>query len=200
MAEKERYSFLLQAKAKQDGYQLDKQAAVYLVENTQEDFDQAASRLKSCVIYASNDKKITLDTVKLLLPETACELSFQWIDQLLYKKEPLDLPDIHDASDLLLCFGQIRYSLTTGLKLKSLLQQHVGIADMKSYFPKLSQQALSMQLKKVEDVSTSYLESLMLLVHEKELELKQDFQQPKAVFIDLVSQITKQKLCLKPVS
>jgi DNA polymerase III delta subunit len=116
---------------------------------------------------------------------------------LVFKYEPLEKPACEDATDFLLFLGQIRYALIAALKVKSLQERGVEAQAMKAYFPKLSPQGLSMQIKKTEGVRVDYLQTVLGLVYDKELELKQDFLQPSGLFKELIAKITEQKLCQK---
>ena len=197
---KDRFLFFLQAEAKKLGFLLDKQAATYLLDNEEGFLDRAKTRLELCALLAKDEKKISLELVQSLLPKVQNEVDFAWIDQLLFKKEPLEMPSCQDASELLLFLGQMRYVLSNALKLKSLVLKGISLDEMKPYFPKLSIQALSMQLKKIEDVSSDYLQNLLTCVFDKELELKQDFLQPASIFIELITKICEFKLCPKQES
>jgi DNA polymerase III subunit delta len=197
---KDRLLFLLQQEAKNRAFSLDKATATYLLDNEEGDLQRSKSRLESCFLLAQKDKKITLELVKALLPQQDLELDFQWVDQLIFKKEQVMMPDCKDATDFLLFLGQMRYVLINALKIKSLQLKHATLDEIKGYFTKLSPQALSMQLKKSDDASLDYLEKVLMLVYDKELELKQEFHQPALLFIELIAKICELKLCLKQES
>jgi hypothetical protein len=197
---KDRLLFLLQAEIKKEGFSIDKQALTYVLDHEEGQLDRAKQRLKSAQLMSAETKKITLEQVKTLLPERLQELDFSWIDQLIYKKEFLEKPECNEASELLLFFGQMRYALNNSLKIKSLQMKLIPMEEFKSYFPKLSPQALVHQIKKTDEVSIFFLEEVLKLVYDKELELKQDFHQPSSIFIELIAKIFELKTCLKPVN
>lgn len=190
---KDRYSLLIQNALKTAGFMIDKAALTYLLDNEQSHLDRASKRLETLMLCAQDSKKITLEIAQSLLPEAPKELDFAWIDQLLFKIEPLSMPECQDASTVLMFLGQMRYVLINALKMKSL--SHLSPPEIKSYFPKLSPQALSFQLKKIEDAPSGFLMDALKLVYDKELELKHDFYQPGAIFIELATKLRELKLC-----
>lgn len=190
---KDRLMFLLQQEAKNQGYLLDKAVSAYIIENEEMKLDRAKSRLESLMLYASSDKKITLSAAEMLLPKVHKDIDFAWIDQLIFKKEPLSKPVCLDATDLLLFLGQMRFVLQGALKIKSLQRKGASLEQMKEYFPKTSTQGLSFQIKKSEEASFEYLEKALMVVYQKEIELKADFSQPPALFMELTSRISELK-------
>jgi len=90
---------------------------------------------------------------------------------------------------VLLFLGQLRYIVNSALKVKSIQIAGGGLNDIQALFPKLSQAALTHQIKKAEELSFEQLKQLSSYVFEKELELKSDFAQPQGVFLDLILKI-----------
>lgn len=190
---KDRLIFLLQQEAKNQGYFIDKGASSYIIDQEQMKLDRAKARLNSLILYAHEDKKITINTVEKLVPQTHKEIDFAWIDQLIFKQELLAKPSCTDATELLLFLGQMRFVLQGALKIKSLQKKGMNLEEMKQFFPKTTIQGLSFQIKKSEEVSFEYLEKALMLVYQAEIELKADFSQPVNLFIELVCKITELK-------
>lgn len=190
---KDRLCFLLQQEAKTQGYLIDKAASSYIIENEEMKLDRAKNRLQSLILYASGDKKITLNLVEALLPKVDQDIDFAWVDSLVFKKEPLTKPVCFDSSDLLLFLGQMRFVLQGALKMKSLQKKGMNLDQIKEFFPKTSTQGLSFQIKKIEDACFEYLEKALMVVYQKEVELKADFSQPSSLFIDLIAKICELK-------
>lgn len=190
---KDRLIFLLEQDAKNQGYLLDKGASAYIIDNEHMKLDRAKVRLASLILYADADKKITLNTVEKLVPQTHKEIDFAWVDQLIFKHEPLAKPSCFDATELLLFLGQMRFVLQGALKIKSLQKKGATLEEIKEFFPKATLQGLSFQVKKSEDVSFDYLEKVLMFVYHTEIELKADFSQPAVLFMELVCKITELK-------
>lgn len=191
---KDRLCFLLQQDAKNQGYVLDKQVSSYLLDNEELKLDRAKNRLETLIVYAKQEKKITMQMAESLLPRANQEIDFAWIDQLLFKKEPLTKPHCADATDLLLFLGQMRFVLQGAMKIKSLQKKGLSLEQIKEFFPKSSTQALSFQIKKSEDASFDFLEKALMVVYQKEIELKADFYQPASLFTELTAKIAELKL------
>jgi len=186
---KDRGSLILQSQMKKQGYMMDKEVASWILEQEEGCLDRAARRLEVLKLHALEDKKISLMGAKTLLSQTAPQADFAWIDRLLFKKEPLELPECRDPSVALLFLGQLRYLVLQSLKIKALQDKGIPASEMLKSFPKMSPQALSHQIRKSDEYSLGFYIAVERVLFEKELELKKDFSEPKAIFMDIVTKI-----------
>lgn len=191
---KDRQLVVLQAKAKKMQVTLDKNQAEALLNFENDDLAQACMRLETLSLYAGDAKKITHKMIEELCVKQAKPIDFAWVDDLVFKTNDLEKKQINDPQELLLFLGQLRYIVTTALKIKAVLAQGGGQKQIQAVFPKMSQTALGYQLKKAEEFSFEQLECLSRILYEKEKELKADFAQPQGIFLDLILKIRQMKM------